>query len=127
MLSLAPGEELDVGTAPWNDNASYYLRHGLWENPVVVPLGDRGAGPKPLALGVVDVEDVLINSTQPRVPGSWRIFKADAQGKATSSHLLKCTPATNSGAPMPPGHYRVEVRYSTVEAGSKTDVHIIDI
>jgi hypothetical protein len=127
-LSLAAGAELDIGTAPWNDNMSYLLRHPAWKDPTVVPLGDRGAGPKTLTtLGVVDVEDVLINSTQPRVPGTWAIFEADAQGNAIGSNLLMCRPATNSGAPMPRGHYRVEVYYNTVETGGKTDVHIIDI
>jgi hypothetical protein len=99
----------------------------MWKDRIGVPLGDRGAGPKTFALGVVDVDDVLINSTQPRVAGTWAIFKADAPGNRTGDNLLTCVPATNSGVPMPPGHYRVEVYYRTVEAGQKTDVHIIDI
>lgn len=79
-------------------------------------------------LGSIEVDDVLINSNQPRVPGIWDVFKADpSTGAAVGGSLLRCQLKTGAGIPMPTGHYRVEVQYNTVEAGWKKDVHIIDV
>jgi hypothetical protein len=123
--SIDVSSEIDVGVA--GSGAKYRLQHCLWAQPVDVPLGQQGAGPRSFQLGVLDVADVLVNQAQPRVAGSWDVFYADVNGNRAGGAFLTNSVPTGHSVPMPSGHYRVEVYYNTVEAGQKTDVHIIDI
>lgn len=120
------GAELDLGVSPRHEGAQYKLRHRVWSREVAIPLGERGAGPLPYNVGRIDVDHVSINGGPPSVTGRYEIFVADAAGARVGGNILTCTPETNSGVDVPPGHYRVEVHYSTVESGAKTDVHIVD-
>jgi hypothetical protein len=121
------GSDIDLGIAVWSEGAWYVVRADIWKNATPVPSGERGAGPLETTIGVVDIDDVLVNGAQ-RYPGTWAVFAADPKtGEKTSENLLYCTPPTKTSAPLPPGHYRVEVYYYTAEAGQKTDIHIVDI
>lgn len=126
-VTLAPGETIDFGTSPRFDNYHYYLQANAWQSSVDIPIGQRGAGPELTKLGRIDVDDVLINSTQPRVKGTYQIYRANPDGSAKGGGLLSCSPSTKTGVDLLPGKYRVEVSYSTIEAGLKTDVHVVDV
>jgi hypothetical protein len=127
IVTVKGGETLDLGVSPRHEGKGYQLRASSWSRAIQVPLGDRGAGPKVLALGRIDVDDVSLNGGPSTVKGTYDVFPADASGKASGGSILICHPATNTGVDVLPGHYRVEVTYRTVEAGTKTDVHIIDV
>jgi hypothetical protein len=129
------GNEMDFGIAHFNNDKTYVLYNEIWTESdphsapgVPFPWPEPGAGPLAWTIGVIDVDDVLVNPKEPRVPGTWAVFKADSAGqRLNNNNLIKCTAPTGTGAPLPPGHYRLEVYYNTVEVGQKTDVHIIDI
>jgi hypothetical protein len=124
--AMPDGSELDVGVAPSKGNASYQLHVGAWRDTVPVPLPAAGQGPLTFKLGRADIDDVLINATQPRVPGTYQIYRTDASGSRIAP-MLSCEPKTKSGTDLPPGKYRIEVKYKTVEAGDKVDVHMLDV
>jgi hypothetical protein len=125
------GNEIDLGISAQNAGYKYVhaVYNDIWPQWIDMPSGEPGAGPLVWTIGVIDIDDVLINQGQPRVKGTWQVFGADPKTgqRDGNAPLLTCVPPTGTGAPLPPGHYRVEVYYNTVEAGQKTDVHIIDI
>lgn len=124
-IVLKAGEELDVGVALGMPTV-HELRASAWGSAVVLPLGEPGAGPKTWQLGRIDVDDVSING-RATVKGRYAVYPADANGVATDQNFLGCTPTTNTGVDVPPGRYRVEIKYWTTEAGEKTDVHVVDV
>jgi hypothetical protein len=124
--AMPDNAELDIGIAPSKGNVSYQLQVGAWRESVPVPLPALGQGPLAFKLGRADIDDVLINATQPRVPGTYQIYRTDASGNR-GAQMLRCEPKTKSGVDLPPGKYRIEVRYNTVEAGDKIDVHMLDV
>jgi hypothetical protein len=122
------GQEVDVGISASNEGKHHYVYSDAWGAAFQIADADRGAGPLPWKVNVIDVDDVLVNQAQPRVKGAWAVFQADPKtGERLGSNILTCQPSTSTGVPLPPGHYRVEVYYQTVEAGQKTDVHIVDL
>ena len=127
-VTVESGDELDVGISPRHEGSSYTLRASAWRSNVAIPLGDRGMGPKKWELGRIDVDDVSINGSATKVKGTYAIFAADpTTGAASGPNFVTCAPKTGSGVDVPPGHYRVETTYHTVEAGDKTDVQVIDV
>ncbi len=127
-FSLDKSAEIDVGLAPsQSDQSVYYLRADAWRSSVPLPMPVRGAPMGQFALGRVDVNDVLINATQPRVPGTYRIYKANAQGQASGEEVLRCAAPTNTGVDLPAGKYVVRVSYPSVESGTKVDEHVLTV
>ncbi len=124
--AMADSAELDVGAAPSKPMAKYELTASAWSRAVPLPLPVASQGLSTLALGRVDIEDVLINATQPRVPGTYQIYQTDASGNR-GAPMLRCIPKTKTGVDLPPGKYRIEVTYNTVEAGDKIDVHQLTV
>jgi hypothetical protein len=94
---------------------------------VVIPLGDRGAGPRVWQLVRIDVDDVTINGGPTTARGTYAVYPANAAGTRTGPSFLACKPETSTGVDVPPGRYRVEVSYRTVEVGEKVDVHGVDV
>lgn len=127
QVAVAAGEELDLGVSPRHEGVSYTLSHPTWLSPHAVPLGERGAGPRPWAIGRIDVDDVTINGGPQTVRGYYAIFPANVDGNASGPALLRCKPPTNTGVDVPPGRYRVEIEYDTVASGRKKDVHVVDV
>lgn len=125
-MSLAAEQAVDVGTSPAHDAVTYAFSESTWDRGIPLPLGARGQGPAVFALARLDVDDVLVNATLPRVRGTYRVFKANPDG-SRGAELLRCAPPTKTGVDVPPGKYRVEVMYATTEAGQKTDVHVLDV
>lgn len=125
-VSVESGGELELGIAKLYEGVAYTLRASAWSKPVDVPSGDRGAGPRRWQVGRIDIDDVTVNGTS-KVKGTYAVFAADSQGKAIGPNFLRCSPPTNSGVDLPPGRWHVEVSYSTVEAGTKVDVHVVDL
>lgn len=77
---------------------------------IVVPLGEKGAGPKELKLGRLDVDDVdltMPNGSTQKTKGTYRIL--DANGK----DVINFEPPTNTGIDLPPGTYKLVVSYKT--------------
>lgn len=126
VFNANDGDELDLGISPKHEGAGYTLTASAWVNAINVPSGDRGAGAKVWALSRLDITDVTVNGNK-TVPGTYAIYPANAAGVATGPNFLRCQPPTNSGVDVPPGRYRVEIKYNTVEAGTKTDVHVVDV
>jgi hypothetical protein len=125
-VSLKDGEEVDLGVSRRAEGKSYRLRAGIWSRPVAVPLVPRGVGPGVWPIGRIDVDHVSINGGPPTVKGTYAIYPADSTGKAIGDNILRCTPETNTGVDVPPGHYRIEISYPTAESGTKVDVHVVD-
>ncbi|MFO0674732.1 MAG: hypothetical protein U0235_34805 [Polyangiaceae bacterium] len=125
-VDLAPGETVDVGVSLRNEGARYRISAPAWAGIVDVPLGERGAGPKVYALGRIDVTDVQINGG-PLVKGTYQIYPATASGDRAGGAFLSCNAATETGVDVPPGKWRVEVSYPSVDSGTKIDVHVVDV
>lgn len=126
VFNAKDGDELDLGVSPKHEGAVYTLVASAWANAINVPNGDRGAGAKVWALERLDITDVTVNGNT-TVPGTYAIYPANAAGAAIGANFLRCQPPTNSGVDVPPGRYRIEIKYNTVEAGTKTDVEIVDV
>ena len=96
-----------------------------WAERIAIPLGERGAGPLAWRLGRIDVADVSVNDGAQIVRGTYQVFASDATGRPSRTAFLRCHPETNTGVDVPPGRYRVEISYSTVEAGKKVTVFTV--
>lgn len=125
-VDLAPGEAIDVGVSPHYDTGRYHIAAPGWARIVDVPIGNRGAGPLVWTLGRIDVTDVQINGGS-LVKGHYQIYQANANGDRVGNPFLSCEPATETGVDVPPGKWRVEVSYPSVDSGTKVDVHVVDV
>lgn len=126
-VTVDDGKELDIGVSPASEGAQLAISNVAWTTSVGVPFGARGAGPMTWELGRIDVLDVKVNGAAERVRGTFNVYAADSAGNRMGDSFLRCTPATNSGVDVPPGKWRVEVHYDSVESGPKTDVHVVDV
>ncbi|WP_394824446.1 hypothetical protein [Pendulispora albinea] len=123
--------------------ASYYFTiSGVYEGGglmrIPLPLGNTGQGALPFQVGRLDVDHVAVlqsDGTTKIVPGGYRVYRktgTDPSGKEifTSSPVACDTPLalpTQTGVDLPRGRYKVVVEYSTVEAGRKESIYIVDV
>ncbi|WP_394847819.1 hypothetical protein LZC95_10195 [Pendulispora brunnea] len=132
---LTDGQSLEAGLSAKNASRTYELAISGVASRVALPVGALGAGPLTFQVGRLDVEDVSVKQSDGSVKmvrGDYTVYaktgtSSSGQDVFSSSNSLNCTPATHSGVDLPRGRYKVVVRYSTVEVGTKTDTIVVDV